>query len=109
MALFRTIGGGTPLTQALTLLNSNEQLPMGAVTIADGVNSYKYIYMARVQGSASDVTVRDETLMSIEDFVAAGSVTLGSTNTCTITYTDNNTITLSQSSSTQEAYVTLIK
>lgn len=104
-------GGGSndALTTSLTLKKSDDSGPMGAMTIADGINAYKYIYMCRVQVSSSTLTIRDDAFMSIDDFITVGSVTVGTTNSCTITYTNNNTITITQSSSTQKAYVVLFK
>lgn len=107
MALIRSIGGAA-LSEALTL-KSGEVTPLGAITISEGLDSYKYIYACRLQGSASDVTVRDDAFMSISDFITAGSIVLGTSSTCTATYTDNNTLTVSQSTSTQEMFIVLFK
>lgn len=109
MALIRSMGiGGADLTTAVTL-KSGETTPLGAITISEGLDSYKYIYACRVQGSASDVTVRDNSFMSISDFISAGSITLGTTSTCTATYTNNTTLTVTQSTSTQEMFIVLFK
>lgn len=109
MALFRCGGDSEVISIAETLKGSNDTTPLGAVTIADGLDAYKYIYMCRVQGEASAVIVRDNEFMTISDFITAGSITLGSTTTCTVTYTDNNTLTVSQSSAAADCFIILFK
>lgn len=101
--------GTTDPTTARTLKAANDTEPVGTNTISEGLDTYKYIYMCRIQPSSSSISIRDTAFMSIDNFIARGSVTLGTSSTCTITYTNNTTITCTQSSTTQEPFVVLIK